>query len=253
MRTVRNATVDVLKRLEENLAFKDIRSMVQGFCSKWYLVGGRAYRTLAEELHSEKCSANDADWDFICFDTTHQLIKFDGLQKTRGPGSTFNPDDQAIKSTYGFTTVRRAINHRRKLGGPKSLPVEERKRSSRFEGGEYGHKVDFIAIEDIKEGGKLEDYFAAVPIDIQAIALDFKQRMFIGDMGIAAVCRKTLRLKNRIALEDAGNDPDTYIEAKKQSLLPMRFLLAQEARHRCFCFPDDIKALFIHGCKCGGI
>lgn len=254
MRTVKSATNDVLRRLEESLAFKDIRSMVDGFCSKWYLVGGKAYRTLAEELHSEKCNANEADWDFICFDTTKQAIQFDLWTKTRGPGSTFNPDDsQVVKSSYGFTTVRKALNARKKMG-VQSLPVEQRKLSSRFEGGKYGQKVDFIAIEDIKpEGGKLEDYFEAVPIDIQAIALDFKKRTFIGDMGVASVCRKTMRLKNRIALEDVGNDPDSYIESKKQSFFPMKFTVVEDVRHRCYCFPDDIKALFIHGCKCGGI
>lgn len=253
MRTVKSATADVLKRLEESLAFKEVRRMADGFCSKWYLVGGRAYRTLAEELHSEKCSASDCDWDFICFDTTRQAIQFDGWKKTRGPGSVatkLDDDDQGLKP-YGFVPIRKAL---KKTGGAiRSLPVEQRKRSSRFES-PLGHKVDFIAIEDIKEeGGTLQDYFNAVPLDIQAIALDFKARLCIGDMGISSVCRKTIRLKGREALESVGNDPDTYVASKIQSLLPMRFTLTQEARHRCYCFPDDIKSLFIHGCKCGGI
>jgi len=244
MRTVKSATPDVLKRLEENLAFKEVKRMADGFCSKWYLVGGRAYRTLAEELHSEKCSASDCDWDFICFDTSLQDIQYDGWKKTRGPGSVNSIDSDE----YSF----RPIKYGKLTKGVRSLSVEERKRSSRFEGGKYGQKVDFIAIEDIiSENGTLQDYFNAVPLDIQAIALDFKARLFIGDMGISSVCRKTIRLKERTALKSV--DPDTYIESKRVSLLPMRFTINESVRHRCYCFPDDIKALFTHGCKCGGI
>jgi hypothetical protein len=243
MRNVKTATVDVLKRLEENLAFRDIRRMADGFCSRWLLVGGRVYRTLAEELHGEKCGANESDFDFLCFDTTSQPIQFDGWQKTRGPGSVFKPEEN--NSSYGFSVKRQAQRHK---------ALDGRKRSSRFEGGRYKSKVDFVAIEDIKEQGTMEDYFSVVPMDIQAIGLDFRTKKIHGDLGIAAVCRKTLKMKNPAALENEGRDPDCYIEGKKESMMPMKFTIDYSiGKHRCYCYPDDIKLLFALGCKCGGV
>jgi hypothetical protein len=249
MRKVKEALPSVIGRLDANPAFRDIQRMLDAYCDRWVIVGGRIYRTLAEEVHGEKCGADTADWDFLCWNVKNPKIEFDGWVKMRGQGRVTKYDDEGDMN-YSF---------RRPLSSENKRLIQQtqewRKLSARFAGGRYGQKVDFVAADDIKTGPTLKDYFDVVPLDIQAVSLDWQTKRLEGDQGIAAVCRKRLILKNPVCLSSEGRNPDDYLIAKQDSMRPMKFeakhhILGQ--KHDCYCFPDDMFSLMSYGCRCGG-
>lgn len=275
-KTVKQLTPQIMARIEKDPFWEEVKKMASGICARWYLVGGRVYRTAIEEMYGVKVGANESDWDFLCFDTTSQPIQFAGWTKTRGPGSTgkgtkFTTRPHGIPPA-AFKAGRRYVSSGmigpisgmppapNPLGLPQVSPKMRITKSARFEyhgridgpifSADNAPKVDFIDIEDAsqKSNASVEDYFAAVPIDIQAIALDWRKGVIWGDMALSAIKWKEIRLKNSTKLLP-NLDTNLYMRDKAESL---GFRINTDTPHRCYCYPESPSLLFINGCKCGG-
>jgi hypothetical protein len=194
-----------------------------------YMVGGMVYRNLAIAYHKEKDenvlkAAGKADFDFLVLGKPRRVCVPSGWRIREG-----------IRSSYGGYH-------------------NERKHSITLVSSEC--KIDLISINDIaphKKKAGLLDYFAAVPLDVQAVAA-LPEHNFVVGHGINAIVSRTVKLQNRNGLIFAPaipSDAIVYAETKARSL-GFRFLNTErKTRGRvCTCPSRD---LFWHGCRCGGI
>jgi hypothetical protein len=267
-RSTKQLTPHVMARIENDLLWPEIKKMAKGICSRWLLVGGKVYRTLIELKYGVNVNAAAADWDILCFDMTKQSIQFPLWIKTRGQGAikTFTN-----KRPHGLKTRKNTIYRSGSFtddddeideidAQPKKLPMKI-VNSARYEyrGGLVNGplicsdnlpQVDFIDVNDAaqKSNATTWDYFEAVPLDIQAIALDWGRGEIFGDQAMAAIKHQEIRLKNSNKLLP-NLDTSLYLRDKATSL---GFQINTDAKHRCYCYPESDALLFINGCKCGG-
>jgi len=197
----------------------------------YWIVGGTVYRTLANILHGTPIPPTiDVD---VLVEGEPRPMPLDNLPyQWAHTGSSLKSHRTlargSIKATptfYGLQSL-----------GIFSLP-----------------KIDLIAAKDIMEVGRkinkvkstlLLTYFAVVPLDIQAIALDLTSECIMG-RGITAVINKTIGVNN----SSLPYSHTIYLRDKLLSLNGFVTTSNSAAIHLCNC---DARMLFNFGCKCGG-
>lgn len=216
--------------------YKAVMQIVEKNCyDQFYMVGGMVYRNLAIAYHkdnviSQKLYAATVDYDFLVMGIPRKVWIPNGWKIKRR---------QNTSSSYGTRQAPRKNSYTLEFQTP--YPHEE-----------YC-KIDLISIYDITPKRKpiVQDYFAAVPLDVQAIAYDTNKDRVFGH-GIDAVVSKTVRLQNRNGLINPppfAEDAEWYGREKAES---MGFRFVTKGGYRkppCTCESRD---LLWHGCRCGG-
>lgn len=209
-----------------------------GTNSAIYLVGGKVYRTLVKITYGYDPGSYDCDWDFLIEHIeTDALIAHPRVWK-RVPGSY-----------YGTNSVNYL-----------HVPTNR--------------KVDFISMRDIKNQldeyqaeqllkdpdwdpyingytyaaglPKLDHYFQAVPLSIQAMAINLhSDKVKYTEEAMDNVKKQALTWNNKGMLAKKHR-PQQYIEEKANSLL----FSAHGTKHTCTCLTSTI---LTRGCICGGI
>jgi len=197
-----------------------------------YLVGGKVYRTLIEMMTGRDVNAQAADWDFLCM----------GKIKVKAPKRGW----AMTGSLYGY--------------GKRSRNIRRVQPISRSLQGKIASKIDLVSMADVMakvgfpNSQYVSDYLRAVPLDIQAIGLDFEsqQPQIHGSKAIEAIrC-------GRIAV----NNPDgkilavpmhQYINDKAISIGFTAAGLTSIVKVPCNCFPGDSKTLWQKGCQAPGL
>ncbi len=82
-----------------------------------------------------------------------------------------------------------------------------------------GRSIDYVPLNKvfsiIKRGitPTIENYLTGVPLNIQSIAYDIREKMIIGELGIKALDRKIIKVNNLKFAEHAAQKKNTYSAA----------------------------------------
>ena len=154
-----------------------------------YLAGGKLYRSIIEELYGYPARAECCDYDF----ETKQTVKAPELPNGHKPWESF----LRAQDDYNYTDTDSKLH----MDSP----------SIKFYG--KGIKVDLISLGSLPHileknlPRTMESYFASVPLDIQAMALDLNvtngARMvkLIGEKGQQAILNRRIAINNPSTLE----------------------------------------------------
>lgn len=164
---------------------------------KLYLAGGKLYRSLIEVIYGTDAKSNKCDFDFITT-SIHAVDLKDGWQLNLKKG----------KEPY--------------------VDANGNQRSSHFINEEYGSEMDIVYIPTIiqvKEGelpNSIDGYFASVPLDIQAIAVDTDTAELLGQVGQLAILERLVKVNNKRSLKDYCDfkymNYEAYIRKKAESV-----------------------------------
>jgi hypothetical protein len=171
-----------------------------------YLAGGKLYRSIIEELHGWPARAECCDYDFVTEQTRKKTHVPDGYREW-DIRQTSEYDDG-----YGGT-YQKADTH--------SLKFRAK-----------GIKVDIISLGSLPHIVKhnlprtIDSYFKSVPLDIQAIAIDFdlvtKDVKLIGEAGQKAILNQKVTVNNPETLDRycaiKGWTQNKYISKKAKSV-----------------------------------
>lgn len=226
---------EVRRRLSSYPHYNDALAAANALSTDYYFVGGKVFRTAAEILYNVDCGAKDADWDILSLDTAFDvLFILPGWNKTRGPGvaSFVSVSSYSVSGKGNFANpIKRSFRFER----PASIRIPKTKSAC----------IDLVAIEDVNENDKtISAYFKAVPLDIQAIALD-PAGDFVSSPGLVALENKKVEWNN------PSNHSQSYMDEKLKTLKGFTAAVTKGAkpRHKCTC---DNRLLFTKGCQCGG-
>ena len=140
-----------------------------------YLVGGKVYRNLLELFHFRNFSAETKDWDFL----------FLGIPSRR-PGTVLPEGWEEVRFYHGNFTIR--LRHKASGRVVDIISIFD---SAELIGTSESEVENLISTQQYREA--LEIYFEAVPLNIQALALDL-QRAFMVRWGYKASLISILKL-----------------------------------------------------------
>lgn len=224
-------------KIKGHPSYDTVMQIVEKNCyDPYHMVGGMVYRNMAIAYHKETDrnvlgAAETADFDFLVMGKPRDIFVPKGWRIRRRERSTYGGYSDERKFSMTFVAPQNI----------KSLI------------GFYEFKVDLVSIHDIcpqKQNPTLQDYFRAVPLDIQAIAANPHKQIVRGP-GIDAIITKSVSLQNRNGLiyaPEFAEDADFYAEDKADTM-GFRFLGKTNKKRLCDCTSRDI---FWHGCRCGG-
>ena len=206
-----------------------------------YLVGGKIYRTIIEELTGREVGAKTADWDVLVMGD----IKPNHIPK----GWRRNSYNQAAKpNSLGLEKATRRASagvrfsayhggamayHQSRIGNPVSRAKK-------------AHKIDLIAIKDVPGEG-LEGYFNVVPLDIQRIALSLCDNTLKGVEGLRAIKSGNIRINSREGCMP-GLHIESYIVGKATSI-GFTYEGQVVPTTPCNCFDGNPRGMLFSGCK----
>lgn len=211
--------------LRGSVDWADVYAMARNNSSgALYVVGGRVYRAALELIHGIRAGPRYCDWDFfvegeLC--ATWRAATPQGWVCSRG----------SYKSQHSLRFSRRHGGFQRGAITALMPPATQ-------------DKVDLISSKDFGDpGGTILDYFDAVPLKIQAIALDIPNRKLFGP-GLVDIGACQVTPNNTKAVR---NFP-SYIAMKAESL---RIPIGGDAERKtpCDCWGKDIIALMNNGCQ----
>lgn len=233
------------KDIKESPEYKEVYGIAKANATgKVYLVGGKVYRTLASIFHWSgeedilDCGEDKCDWDFL-------VDGFNG-KATKTPNKWCYTtqtcyDGVRLESPYkisqdvGLVRWNKVELRRDSDWGNLGLPEEKRSEQD-----EVLCKIDVMNINKVRwiNANKerpswyqfwkkepppltLEDYFAAVPMSIQAVAFDPITESFTGP-GIESIMTKKISANNLDAIEDlgkrGGGEPIDLLREKAKSI-----------------------------------
>ena len=179
-------TADFLKNASTRKAFHDVISIVLSNIDaeeEIYLIGGTVYRTLAQEWYG--IVPPDCDFDFLISKPLARLI---------------------VPNTYVVKT--------NKHGNPKLV-------SNKI-------SIDFVPLNTVHSiktrelEPTLENYLTGVPLTVQSIAYDVKNKRIIGNIGLRALQERSVKINNPAEFayycEMKNKKPQDIIREKAESL-----------------------------------
>lgn len=232
----------IMDRIMRHPDFAEVSKLVKrNTGGKVYLVGGKVYRTAVELVYGYPCGAEKADWDFLCLgDVVHRQRAYllPDWHVDYCPYEDYKEHSMCLeyippRGPGGF-------------GGPGVIQAYGPKK-----------KIDIIGIKDIPKfngseasSSRLNDYFDAVPLTIQAIALSTDSYSYPRLWGAAldSIEAKTIYVNNeRGTLRPF--DVRQYALQKADSLKFKYHGYRKAGKTPCDCFDGDIGALWRNGCQ----
>jgi hypothetical protein len=195
----KNLSKKVLATLNKDPNFQDVYQLVLNRSkTKPYLVGGKLYRTLVELIYGYPARSVSCDFDFAAED----------VRKTKFKKKKFMKADGTV--------------------GIEKIPVPYEEGGAVKMHTQSGCSIDLICLPDLADvkAGKLpasmEGYFAAVPLSIQAIAMDLERCEIFGKVGLDSINEKYIWVNNKGTLIQycnyTGEHPNEYIREKAESI-----------------------------------
>lgn len=189
----------VANNLINHPEFKDVYSIVRqnAKTNKIYLAGGKLYRTIVEELYGYPARAECCDYDFVVSETVSRPI-CDGTW------------DGHISRDYS----------------DKKLKVQSHSMKFRRK----GVKIDLISLGSLPHivendmPRTIDSYFEAVPLNVQALALDLSTSgpQLIGDIGQWSIIQRSVSVNNDPTIQKycklKGWKVERYVENKAKSV-----------------------------------
>ncbi len=159
---------------------------------KLWLVGGKVYRTLAEILHGKSAGAWDADFDFLAEDKTQVPL-------APYADSSWRVHDQPVPAYSAEVGARKFEVNGRELADLLTFRLPARTQNER----------------------SLDGYFATVPLNVQAVAIDLDSERLLGP-GIAAIREKSVAVNHeewaKASAKRAGATVDDLVTQRAISL-----------------------------------
>jgi len=239
---------EIMRRIKASPLWAEIITIVDRQTSgKFYLVGGKLYRTALEVIYGINAASTEADWDFLALKVERQHGLFTANWSfSNFPGQTERPLG-AYPKEYTTWSARLEKHEVR-----KSVDAGLRRCRKLI----LLCKLDIIDVRDTQATRSnpqytICGYFNAVPISIQAIAYDFETDEIIGDRGLWSIINKKIFLNPTFDLPNARYRSPSgwkcYFKEKETSTGCK--LLA--GKHSCYCYAENHTLLWL-GCKCGG-
>lgn len=238
-----NLSDRVIERIK---SYEDFESSMQTIRKNSYgpifLVGGKVYRTIIEELTGRDVGAAIVDWDALCFGDVKPTHIPEGWRRNfHNSASKLN----SLGLEKGVSRVRRttSVNKRVRFNpyyGGASGPYQS------INKGAGAHKIDIIGIKDVPGGRDLQSYFNIVPLDVQRVALSLENGTLHGVNGLKAIKSGHIRI-NSTEGSLPGLEITSYIKRKAESI---GFTYEGQAQQGipCDCF-EDSRAMLFSGCK----
>jgi hypothetical protein len=243
----------VMQKLFSDPDFHTVAQLVKRNTSgKVWMVGGKVYRTIIEVVHGYYCGAREADWDFLCMgevvDRRRAYLDKDWVVDR--PTGAYKPNSMClthyVNTGNGFLTQAYSGGL---SGSPNPSPVYIARAKV------PDKKIDIIGIKDIPQfnevsgPSRLKDYFSAVPLDIQMIALSAdSRRPTLRGGALDSVVTKTVGVNN----PDGTLRPFDVHQYARQKANSIKFRYYGDGgitKTQCDCYDGDIIALWRMGCR----
>jgi len=247
MRPVNRCKAEIMQRIKADPYWLEVFTLVQKNVSgKFYLVGGKLYRTALEVIYGIDAGSATADWDFLALKVEAQRMRLaSGWRFARFPD---RHEDEAYPEELTKRSARLEKHETRNA-------VEFIVSFGRLRAPKVVCKLDIIDVRDTQNYRKpsldVAGYFDAVPASIQAIAYDFHKDEIIGDRGIWSIMNKAIFVNPTFNIRRENyRSPSqwrTYFNKKVQTT-GCKLLTG---KHTCYCYPEN-HAMLAWGCKCGG-
>lgn len=237
-----------MKRIKQHPDFNEVMNLVtRNTSGEVFLVGGKVYRTIVELVHGYDCGAEEADWDFLCLGDVvkkHRVYVFGDWSPDISPYEDYKANSLCLKHYTRSLNVNGIVRGMGGIGGPGRRPISHAK------------KIDIIGIKDVPkfnshEGvllGRLDDYFKAVPLTVQAIALSKGSYPCLYGKALPSIEAKTIHINN----EHGTLRPFDihYYASQKASSLKFKYHGYSRAyKVPCDCYEGDITLLWRNGCQ----
>jgi len=220
----------IIKRIESYSDYKSsIKVIRNNSYGPIYLVGGKVYRTIIEELTGRDVKAASVDWDALCMGDVKPSNVPSGWQRNPYNREAKPNSLGLVESVHVRAYHAKHIYAQRRIGSTRNA----------------AHKIDIIGIKDIP-GQTLNAYFDIVPLDIQRIALCLEKRTLYGVKGMKAINSGTIRINSNKGTMP-GLDISSYIQRKAESL-GFSYEGQEAPRIPCDCFSHP-RAMLFGGCK----
>lgn len=238
VRSLQDAFKEAANAIKTFPEYEEVYSIADNNCElPLYLVGGRAYRSLAMALYendeseygilgSDPFGSKNCDWDFL----TPGFLGKGAYTPDKWCYKVYESYSSRMASPYSIQRNSSLVRwEKQELRRDQYLAVP----GKRYDDDEVYCKIDLINLNRIvwenrkikppswfqfwkKSPTKctLDDYFASVPLDIQAVAFDPNKELFSGP-GIKAVVDRKIRVNNHDSLVEA---------AKRENCAPVDFL-----------------------------
>jgi hypothetical protein len=223
-----------IDRIKNDQEFEEIYHLAQtNSQGQLLLVGGKVYRTLIETLYGTECRAQTCDWDFL----TQKLIK-----KANVPRKW----DVEVKDAY-WGTIKKVAPY----------VVTQSPGCYRFYKKYFAdithervHRMDLMQINKVyaikypsfwRRKLSIDDYFRAVPFNIQAFAFDpLNERIFGSDEAHIGLLSREIKLNNLKAMKRYIDKQGyaTSARGKKQEIFSIPDALKKKASEIDFTFEN---------------
>jgi len=238
---------EILRRIKADPYWLEVVTLVQRNVSgKFYLVGGKLYRTALEVCYGIDAGSVKADWDFLALKVEPQYVSLtNGWRFARFP---IRDEEEAYPEEMTVRSARLEKRQTRNVVAGIVVP-------SLFGRLKVLTKLDIIDVRDTQNYRKplndISGYFDAVPISIQAIAYDFHKDEIIGDRGIWSIMNRTIFVNPTFDIRRENyRSPSQWRDYfnKKEQTTGCKL---KSGKHTCYCYPEN-HAMLSWGCKCGG-
>lgn len=195
----RKVWLRVANNLINHPEFKDVYNVVRknSRTEKLYLAGGKLYRSLIEELYGYPARAECCDYDFVTVQTV----------------------DNPVQDEKWTAAISRQYSD-------KKIKVQSPSIKLRYK----GIKIDLISLGSLPHiiendlPKTIESYFEAVPLNMQALALELSPTgpQLIGDVGQWSIIERGVSVNNDSTIEKycklKGWKVQRYVENKAKSV-----------------------------------
>lgn len=161
--------------------FEDVIALVKNNSSgKIFLIGSMVYGLILKELN--QLSPFNADWDFIIEDAREKPIVPEGW----------------VIEINSFGNL--------KLIKPDKIAID------------YIPLSNILSITERELEPNIDNFFSGTPFNIQAIAYDVYENKIIGDIGIEAINKKTIKVNNLLFAEHLAKKKEKTVNGMLQEI-----------------------------------